>query len=173
MAELEACVGQNLWPLEQCGPPFRALRALRPLLFLDTGALPTSPLLRELPAAAAAHFLYQRAPAGLQSPLTRASLTPAQVRVVCALEVRVRIVVPMCWLAYMLACRGFAGTGDARPPSVQCINVSPVAVKCNSGHCSGQAEIARSSSSSTIGVRADYVSDESCAVFGMAGPAQP
>ena len=82
MAELEACVGQNLWPLEQCGPPFRAIRALRPLLFVDTAALPTSPLLRELPAAAAAHLLYQRAPAGLQSPLTRAGLTPAQVRMV-------------------------------------------------------------------------------------------
>ncbi len=79
MAELEACVGQNLWPLEQCGPPFRAVRALRPLLFLDTAALATSPLLRELPAAAAAHFLYARAPEGLQSPMTRASLTPAQV----------------------------------------------------------------------------------------------
>ena len=81
MAELEACVGQNLWPLEQCGPPFRAVRALRPLLFLNTAAMPTSPLLRELPAAAAAHFLYARAPEGLQSPMTRASLTPAQVRV--------------------------------------------------------------------------------------------
>jgi len=81
MAELEACVGQNLWPLEQCGPPFRAVRALRPLLFLDTAALATSPLLRELPAAAAAHFLFTRAPEGLQSPMTRASLTPAQVRV--------------------------------------------------------------------------------------------
>ncbi len=100
MAELEACVGQNLWPLEQCGPPFRAVRALRPLLFLEISALPTSPLLRELPAAAAAHFLYQRAHTGLQSPLTRASLTPAQVRIVCAhcviRDARSR---PACFLA--------------------------------------------------------------------------
>lgn len=80
MAELEACVAQNLWPLEQCGAPFRALRALRPLLFLEAGALAASPLLAELPAAAAVHHLYSCAPAGLLSPLTRSGLTPSQVR---------------------------------------------------------------------------------------------
>lgn len=72
-------VGQNLWPLEQLGPPFRVLRAFRPFLFLDTAAVAGSPLLRELPPTVLVHHLFSRAPPALQSPLTRSSLTPAQV----------------------------------------------------------------------------------------------
>lgn len=85
MGELEACVAQNLWPLEQCGPPFRALRALRPLLFLDTASLANSPLLLELPAATALHYLYSCAPVGLLSPVSRAELSASQVCMIYSL----------------------------------------------------------------------------------------
>ncbi|KAF3966332.1 hypothetical protein CMV_009553 [Castanea mollissima] len=39
MAELELAVGQNLFPVEQLGAPYRALRAFRPLIFLETSQL--------------------------------------------------------------------------------------------------------------------------------------
>lgn len=78
MAELELAVGQNLLPVEQLGAPYRALRALRRLIFLDTALLAGSPLLQELPASAVLHHLYSRGPPGLQSPAERSSLTPLQ-----------------------------------------------------------------------------------------------
>ncbi|CAA6656559.1 unnamed protein product [Spirodela intermedia] len=68
MAELELAVGQNLLPVEQLGAPYRALRALRRLIFLDTALLAGSPLLQELPASAVLHHLYSR----------RSDLTPLQ-----------------------------------------------------------------------------------------------
>jgi hypothetical protein len=80
IGELEVAVGQNLWPLEHLGPPFRLLRAFRRLLFLETPDVGGSPLLLELPASVALHHLYSRAPLGLQSPLTRSGLSAAQVR---------------------------------------------------------------------------------------------
>jgi hypothetical protein len=42
---LEFAVGEKLYPVEQLGAPYRAVRAFRPLLFLETEQLPTSPLL--------------------------------------------------------------------------------------------------------------------------------
>ena len=79
MAELEAAVGQSLAPVEALGGPHRVLRAFRPLLFLDTGALAGSPLLGALPPGVALSHLFSRAPPGLQSPHQRSGFTPAQV----------------------------------------------------------------------------------------------
>mmetsp|Transcript_44390 Transcript_44390/g.74008 ORF Transcript_44390/g.74008 Transcript_44390/m.74008 type:complete len:808 (+) Transcript_44390:117-2540(+) len=78
MAELELAVGQNLFPVEQLGASYRALRAFRPLLFLDTAQVLGSPLLKELPTSVVLHHMYARAPAELVSPHTRADLTAAQ-----------------------------------------------------------------------------------------------
>ena len=79
MAELEAAVGQSLAPVEALGGPHRVLRAFRPLLFLDTCALASSPLLAALPPGVALSHLFSRAPPGLQSPHQRSGFTPAQV----------------------------------------------------------------------------------------------
>ena len=78
MAELELAVGQNLFPVEQLGAPYRALRAFRPLIFLETSQLASSPLLQDLPPNVILHHLYTRAPEELQSPLQRNKLTPLQ-----------------------------------------------------------------------------------------------
>jgi hypothetical protein len=42
---LEFAVGEKLYPVEQLGAPYRAVRAFRPLLFLETEQFPNSPLL--------------------------------------------------------------------------------------------------------------------------------
>lgn len=78
MAELELAVGQNLFPVEQLGAPYRALRAFRPLVFLETSQLASSPLLQDLPPNVILHHLYSRGPDDLQSPLQRNRLTPLQ-----------------------------------------------------------------------------------------------
>jgi hypothetical protein len=78
MAELELAVGQNLFPVEQLGAPYRALRAFRPLIFLETSQLASSPLLQDLPPNVILHHLYTRGPEELQSPLQRNKLTPMQ-----------------------------------------------------------------------------------------------
>lgn len=78
MAELELAVGQNLFPVEQLGAPYRALRAFRPLVFLETSQLPSSPLLQDLPPNVILHHLYSRGPDELQSPLQRNKLTYLQ-----------------------------------------------------------------------------------------------
>ncbi|XP_002526650.2 conserved oligomeric Golgi complex subunit 5 [Ricinus communis] len=78
MAELELTVGQNLFPVEQLGPPYRALRAFRPLIFLETSQLEASPLLRDLPPSVILHHVYSRGPDELQSPLQRNRLTHLQ-----------------------------------------------------------------------------------------------
>ncbi|GKV35165.1 hypothetical protein SLEP1_g43469 [Rubroshorea leprosula] len=78
MAELELAVGQNLFPVEQLGAPYRALRAFRPLIFLETSQLGVSPLLQDLPPSVILHHLYSRGPEELQSPLQRNKLTPMQ-----------------------------------------------------------------------------------------------
>ena len=80
MGELEAAVGQSIYPLGHLGLPFNMLRAFRRLLFLDTAEVLGSPPVRELPASVVLHHLYCRAPAALQSPHVRQSFTPAQVR---------------------------------------------------------------------------------------------
>ncbi|KAI4306003.1 hypothetical protein L6164_029322 [Bauhinia variegata] len=78
LAELELAVGQNLFPVEQLGAPYRALRAFRPLIFLDTSQLAASPLLQDLPPNVIFHHLFSRGPDELQSPLQRNKLTPLQ-----------------------------------------------------------------------------------------------
>ncbi|KAG5520397.1 hypothetical protein RHGRI_033094 [Rhododendron griersonianum] len=78
MAELELAVGQNLFPVEQLGPPYRALRAFRPVIFLETSQLGASPLLQDLPPSVVFHHLYSRGPEELQSPMQRNKLTPMQ-----------------------------------------------------------------------------------------------
>lgn len=78
MAELELAVGQNLFPVEQLGAPYRALRAFRPLIFLETSQLGGSSLLQDLPPSVILHHLYSRGPDELQSPLQRNKLTPLQ-----------------------------------------------------------------------------------------------
>lgn len=78
MAELELAVGQNLFPVEQLGAPYRALRAFRPVIFLETSQLEGSPLLQDLRPSIILHHLYSRGPDELQSPLQRNKLTPLQ-----------------------------------------------------------------------------------------------
>lgn len=78
MAELELAVGQNLFPVEQLGAPYRALRALRPIIFLETSQLAESPLLQDLPLSVILHHLYSRGPEELESPLQRNKLTYLQ-----------------------------------------------------------------------------------------------
>lgn len=78
MAELELAVGQNLFPVEQLGAPYRALRAFRPVIFLETSQLEGSPLLQDLPQSVILHHLYSRGPEELQSPMQRNKLTPIQ-----------------------------------------------------------------------------------------------
>eukprot|EP00803_Ostreobium_quekettii_P000257 evm.model.scf_3361.1 EVM.evm.TU.scf_3361.1 scf_3361:10289-10660(+) len=75
---LQVAVGQHLYPVERLGPPYKALRAFRALLFLDTEAVPGSPVVKDLPKSVALHHLYSRAPLGLVSPHVRSGLTPAQ-----------------------------------------------------------------------------------------------
>ncbi|GAB4846169.1 Conserved oligomeric Golgi complex subunit [Ancistrocladus abbreviatus] len=78
MAELELAVGQNLFPVEQLGASYRALRAFRPVIFLETSQLEASPLLQDLPPSVILYHLYSRGPDELQSPMQRNKLTPLQ-----------------------------------------------------------------------------------------------
>ncbi|CAL9136907.1 unnamed protein product [Musa textilis] len=78
MAELELPVGQNLFPVEQLGAPHRALRALRPVIFLEASQLGGSPLLKDLPSSMILHHLYYGAPNELRSALQRNKLAPVQ-----------------------------------------------------------------------------------------------
>ncbi|CAM8882681.1 unnamed protein product [Rhodiola kirilowii] len=78
MAELELSVGQNLFPVEQLGAPYRALRAFRPVIFLEVSQLGASPLLQDLPLSVILHHLYSRGPDDLESPIQRNRLTPRQ-----------------------------------------------------------------------------------------------
>ncbi|VFQ84150.1 unnamed protein product [Cuscuta campestris] len=78
MAELELAVGQNLFPVEQLGGPYRSLRAFRPVIFLETSQLEASPLLQDLPPSVVLHHLFSRAPDELQSPMQRNRLSPLQ-----------------------------------------------------------------------------------------------
>ena len=78
MAELELVVGQSLFPVEQLGAPYRAFRAFKPLVFLETSDFASSPLLQELPPTVVLHHLYTRAPVELESPMQRTKLSPQQ-----------------------------------------------------------------------------------------------
>lgn len=78
MAELELVVGQSLFPVEQLGASYRAFRAFKPLVFLETSEFAESPLLHDLPPTVVLHHLYTRAPVELESPMVRMKLTPQQ-----------------------------------------------------------------------------------------------
>uniref|UniRef100_A0A7I4ARB6 Conserved oligomeric Golgi complex subunit 5 helical domain-containing protein n=1 Tax=Physcomitrium patens TaxID=3218 RepID=A0A7I4ARB6_PHYPA len=78
MAELELVVGQSLFPVEQLGAPYRAFRAFKPLVFLETSDFASSPSLHELPPTIVLHHLYTRAPVDLESPMQRMKLSPQQ-----------------------------------------------------------------------------------------------
>ncbi|KAH9576128.1 hypothetical protein CY35_01G146200 [Sphagnum magellanicum] len=78
ISELELVVGQTLFPVEQLGSPYRALRAFRPLLFLETSEFASNPLLQELPPSVILHHLYSRAPEELESPMRQSKLSPQQ-----------------------------------------------------------------------------------------------
>lgn len=79
MAELQAGVGQALWPLEALGPAVRCLRAFRALLFVEDAALdPAAPPVRDLPASVALHHMFSRLPPAVQAPHERSGLSPAQ-----------------------------------------------------------------------------------------------
>ncbi|KAK8931432.1 hypothetical protein KSP39_PZI016932 [Platanthera zijinensis] len=78
MAELELAVSQNLFPVEQLGAPYRALRSFRPIIFLEMSQLRDSSLLDDLPPSVILHHLYSRAPDELQSPMQKNRLTPLQ-----------------------------------------------------------------------------------------------
>ncbi|CAI5457681.1 unnamed protein product [Closterium sp. Yama58-4] len=78
MGELEFAVGQHLFPTHALGASYRALRAFRPLLFLDLDKIPTSSLLQDLPPSVVLHHLFSRAPRELLSPFTRIQQPPAR-----------------------------------------------------------------------------------------------
>ncbi|WZZ68284.1 hypothetical protein YC2023_079654 [Brassica napus] len=78
MAELELAVGQNLFPVEQLGAPYRALRAFRPLIFLETSEMGSSPLIQDLPPSIVLHHLYTRGPDELESPMQKNRLSAKQ-----------------------------------------------------------------------------------------------
>ncbi|CAI7831282.1 unnamed protein product [Closterium sp. NIES-54] len=78
MGELEFAVGQHLFPTHALGASYRALRAFRPLLFVDLEKIPTSSLLQDLPPSVVLHHLFSRAPPELLSPFTRIQQPPAR-----------------------------------------------------------------------------------------------
>ncbi|CAN6934084.1 unnamed protein product [Brassica oleracea] len=78
MAELELAVGQNLFPVEQLGAPYRALRAFRPFIFLETSEMGSSPLIQDLPPSIVLHHLYTRGPDELESPMQKNRLSAKQ-----------------------------------------------------------------------------------------------
>lgn len=75
--ELERAIGETLCAASTLGAPYRALRALRPFLFLATEEVASSPLLDDLPLSCALLHLYSRGPKELATPYQRAGLTPA------------------------------------------------------------------------------------------------
>lgn len=78
ISDLQVAVGQHLYPVERLGPPYKAFRAFRALLFLETGNIQGSPVLKELPRSVVLHHLFSRAPPGLMSPYVRSGLSPSQ-----------------------------------------------------------------------------------------------
>ena len=61
LAELQAGVGQSLWPLEALGPAVRCLRGFRALLFVEDTALDAAAApVRDLPAGIALHHMFSR-----------------------------------------------------------------------------------------------------------------
>ncbi|CAI5522758.1 unnamed protein product, partial [Closterium sp. Naga37s-1] len=70
MGELEFAAGQHLFPTHALGASYRALRAFRPLLFVDLDKIPASSLLQDLPPSVVLHHLFSRAPPELLSPFT-------------------------------------------------------------------------------------------------------
>ena len=77
MGELESAVEEHLRPVASLGAPYKALRALRPYLFLTTEEIASSEAVKDLPTTCALMHLYSRVPRELATPYQRAGLTPA------------------------------------------------------------------------------------------------
>ena len=77
MGELESAVEEHLRPVASLGAPYKALRALRPYLFLTTEEIASSEAVKDLPTTCALMHLYSRAPRELATPYQRAGLTPS------------------------------------------------------------------------------------------------
>jgi conserved oligomeric Golgi complex subunit 5 len=78
-SELEAALIQHVSPQESIHGHLRALRAMRRLLFTETSqVLEDKAALADLPVDIVLQHLFSRAPSELESPCTRARLTPAR-----------------------------------------------------------------------------------------------
>lgn len=78
IAELEAAIGDSLVAAETVGAPAKALRAFKPLIFLETAKVPDSLLLHDLPSSAVLHHLLSRAPPALRSPHAQSGISVSQ-----------------------------------------------------------------------------------------------
>ena len=76
LAELELAAAA-VTPLEGLGPSYKALRGLKPLLFLDPKAVGAAPP-ADVPRPVVLHLLLSQAPEAVGSPHVRAGLTPAK-----------------------------------------------------------------------------------------------
>jgi len=76
LSELELAAAQVArLPLEQLGGPYRSLRGLKPLLFLDPLQVARTPPV-DVPRPVVLHLLLSQAPPAVVAPHTRAGLTP-------------------------------------------------------------------------------------------------
>ena len=79
MGELEQAVSTYLVPsTSSLGDAYKALRALRPFLFLGLDEVMGSPLVNDIPAACVLLHLYSHAPKEMATPYERAGLAPPQ-----------------------------------------------------------------------------------------------
>jgi len=78
MAQLEAALSPFCAPLQRLGAPYRALRSLKHLIFLDNDAIASSPERENVPPSVVIHHLFSRAPEELQLPHVRLAQTEAQ-----------------------------------------------------------------------------------------------
>ena len=76
LAELELAAAA-VTPLEVLGPAYKALRGLKPLLFLDPKAVGAAPP-ADVPRPVVLHLLLSQAPEAVASPHVRAGLTAAK-----------------------------------------------------------------------------------------------
>ena len=79
MGELEQAVSAYLVPAtSSLGDAYKALRALRPFLFLSLDEVASSALVEDIPAANVLLHLYSHAPKEMATPYERAGLAPPQ-----------------------------------------------------------------------------------------------
>eukprot|EP00741_Cyanophora_paradoxa_P018990 tig00021108_g18333.t1 len=77
LAQMEAALQPLCQPLQKLGQPYRALRAFKSLVFMETAALAAGPEKDQLPPSAVLHHLFSRAPDELQLPHARLGMTEA------------------------------------------------------------------------------------------------